>query len=256
MKPDRMLIFDLKGTWAHFRKVYTTSSSLTYAFPPRTTVTGLVAGILGRPRNSYYEEFSIERCRVALSIRIPSRRIIQTVNYIRTKSPSEFIGSGGPTQIPLEFLVPAQEEQNLCFRVYFWHENPDLMGELQSLLSQGKSVFPPYLGITECPGTATLVDAVSVELHPEGTNSPKPIATVLPVDQVQPDALHLEDGIQIMKEDRVPLEFNAERYLRRIKDFLHERNCRPIRLSPSGAVFHAIYNDDGETKDEWGVFME
>jgi CRISPR-associated protein, Cas5h family len=82
---NKILIFDLVGMFAHFRKFYTNSSSLSYAFPPRTVITGLLAGILGYERDKYYEEFSSENCSVGLAIKNPIRKLVQTVNYIRTK---------------------------------------------------------------------------------------------------------------------------------------------------------------------------
>ena len=49
-----LLVFDISGKFAHFRKYYTNSSSLTYLVPPRTSIYGLIAGILGLERDSYY----------------------------------------------------------------------------------------------------------------------------------------------------------------------------------------------------------
>ncbi|MFQ6061523.1 MAG: CRISPR-associated protein Cas5, partial [Thermoplasmata archaeon] len=79
-----MLIFDIRGRMAHFRKFYTNSSSLSYDFPPRTVICGLIAGILGMPKDSYYEDFSLNRCRIGVAIGSPLRKIVQTVNFIRT----------------------------------------------------------------------------------------------------------------------------------------------------------------------------
>ena len=101
----KVLIFDLEGPFAHFRKYYTNSSSLTYLFPPRTVIIGLIAGLLGLPserhtRNLneiYYEKFNKDKCLVAVSLRTRVRRMMQTVNYIMTTSLSEIDGSAGST---------------------------------------------------------------------------------------------------------------------------------------------------------------
>ena len=50
---SKILIFDIKGPMAHFRKFYTNSSSLSYLFPPRTVVAGIIAGILGLPSERF-----------------------------------------------------------------------------------------------------------------------------------------------------------------------------------------------------------
>ncbi|MEW6070945.1 MAG: CRISPR-associated protein Cas5, partial [Candidatus Thermoplasmatota archaeon] len=41
------LVFTIKGQFAHWRKWFTTTSPLTYSFPPRTAVIGLIGAILG-----------------------------------------------------------------------------------------------------------------------------------------------------------------------------------------------------------------
>jgi len=53
----KLLIFDWKGRMGHFRKLDTNSSSLTYSFPSRTTIAGMIAGVLGYEKDSYYELF-------------------------------------------------------------------------------------------------------------------------------------------------------------------------------------------------------
>ncbi len=78
-------IFDLLGPLAHFRQYYTNSSSLSYAFPPRTVLMGTVAAILGWERDSYHEELGLDEARFAVVVKVPVRRLIQTVNYVRTK---------------------------------------------------------------------------------------------------------------------------------------------------------------------------
>jgi CRISPR-associated protein Cas5h len=44
---DKVLVFDIWSDYAHFRRGYTTTSPLTYPFPTRTALTGIVAAILG-----------------------------------------------------------------------------------------------------------------------------------------------------------------------------------------------------------------
>lgn len=155
LNPDKVLIFDLKGPMAHFRKYYTNSSSLSYSFPPRTVIAGLIAGLLGMPnekekdtRKRYYEQFSDENCLIAVSIRTAIRRMMQTVNYIRTKSLSEVNGSAGGTQIPLEILIPRDADE-IIYRIYFWHKNDDIYSTLKEGLENQSYIYPPYMGLTE-----------------------------------------------------------------------------------------------------------
>jgi CRISPR-associated protein Cas5h len=104
MPQNPLIIFDLAGAYGMFRKFYTNSSSLSYPFPPRTTIAGLIAGIMGYERDSYAEELGLDRCRIAVSVRVPVRRTMQRVNYVMTegnvwaKNAGGFDGSAGPIQ--------------------------------------------------------------------------------------------------------------------------------------------------------------
>jgi CRISPR-associated protein Cas5h len=255
--PDRLILFDLAGSMGHFRKFYTNSSSLSYSFPSRTTVCGLIAGLLGKPRDSYYEEFSLAQCRIGLSLRKPIRKIIQTVNYVRTKRLSEVDASAGHTQVPLELVLPLSTNQKLTYRIYFWHEDDDLMEELWRRLWKRRFIYPPYLGITECPAEirwVSLVDGGKLNWLSE-PEEPLEIITVIPVERIQPEGLRLKEGLQLLK-DRQPLALDSYRLLTSVADILYERNTKPIELVPKGDVFHLAYEDQDGPRKEYGVFME
>lgn len=121
----KILIFDLIGKMGHFRKIDTNSSSLSYSFPPRTTIVGILAGILGMERDSYYEVFSPNQCQIALSVRTPIRKVMQTVNYMFVKSKAHLNNSGGHTQIPLELVLPG-EKKPMCGTAFIFPTLTDL----------------------------------------------------------------------------------------------------------------------------------
>jgi len=255
--PDRLILFDLVGSMALFRKFYTNSSSLSYSFPPRTTICGLIAGILGKPRDSYYEEFSTNRCRVGISLKAPVRKIVQTVNYVRTKSLSEVDASAGHTQVPLELVLPLVGDKKLIYRIYFWHENDELMEKLWRRLRERRFIYPPYLGITECPAEipwATVVgrDRLSWLSDP---GRPLEIVTVIPVERLRSEGLKLQDGLQLLK-DRQPLDLAPGRSLAVVADILYERSAEPITIIAQGDVYRLTYEDLDGPRKEYGVFME
>ncbi len=65
----KITVFDLYGKFAHFRKFYTNSSSLTYLIPPRTTIEGIIAALLGYERDSYYDVLSVDKLNIAVKKR-------------------------------------------------------------------------------------------------------------------------------------------------------------------------------------------
>ena len=85
---QKCLVFDIWGSYGHFRKPYSTNSSLTYFFPTKPTVIGILAAIVGYQKNSYYD--LIDKTKLSLIIRNKEklRKDIFTINYENTKKPS------------------------------------------------------------------------------------------------------------------------------------------------------------------------
>jgi len=121
--------FDLCGYMAHFRKRYTTSSALTYYLPPRTTITGIIANLLGMPRDSYYEQFSSEKMQIAVACKSEARRIVQGLNLLHIEGTETKKCS---SQTKFEFLVP--KEDYLRYRIWL---AGDSIKELDELFNDG-----------------------------------------------------------------------------------------------------------------------
>lgn len=260
MPDSPLIIFDLTGAFAMFRKFYTNSSSLSYPFPPRTTIAGLIAGLLGYERDSYSEDLGPERCDIAVSVRVPVRRVMQTVNYVMTEARSSvwtrnaggFDGSAGGIQTPVEWVFPMLGEPRLRYRIFVHHRDPEFAEHLSGTLRDGSYVYPPYLGMSECLGqvehVATLGDwELSVK------DGEVPLSTAVPSEAIA-GSPRLEAGTQIVKE-RTAFALGADRKLLSIGDVLYERNCNPITAKIGRPVFEAVYESDGENIREFGVFL-
>lgn len=140
---EKVIVFDIWGDYAHFRRGYTTTSPLTYPFPTRTVLSGTLAAILGLPRDSYYDLFRKENSAFALQILNPIKKIRFTQNLIDTKTGFYLWDNRGQrTQIPFEYLKDPK------FRIYTWVKKK--FDELVVLLEKHKSFYTPYLGISEC----------------------------------------------------------------------------------------------------------
>ncbi|MCD6472608.1 type I-B CRISPR-associated protein Cas5 [Candidatus Aerophobetes bacterium] len=258
---DKLLIFDVQGPAAHFRKFYTNSSSLSYTFPPRTTITGLIAGILGRPRDSYYEELSSKQCKIAISIRTHLRKIMQTVNYVRTKSFGELNLSAGHTQVPLEIVLPSKNFEKLKYRIYFYHSGKTLF-KLKEALESGRFFYPPCLGISEFIAEVKFIDFIKekqISMFLDST-TPVEVVTAVNVEQIIKGGLIFElnsgKALQYVKE-RMPLEFDSDRKLKKAASFIYEKNQDEIKLKIKNHYYKIEYKDSkGETLRENILFME
>lgn len=241
-----------------FRKFYTNSSSLSYPFPPRSTAAGLVAGLLGYERDTYSEDLSIENCDIAISVRVPVRRVMQTVNYVMTegnvwaKNTGGFDGSAGGIQTPVEWVFPAVGERELRYRVYLTHRDESLLARLDSTLRDGSWVYPPYLGMSECLGQVEHVATLG-EWEFSFREDEVPLSTVVPSSAIR-EGPRLAEGIQVVKE-RTPFALGPDRRLVAVGDVFYERNRKPIRAKLDRPVFEARYQDLGAELREFGIFL-
>lgn len=259
MPESPLVIFDLTGAFAMFRKFYTNSSSLSYPFPPRTTAAGLIAGLLGYERDSYSEDLGPEQCDIAVSVRVPVRRVMQTVNYLMTEgnvwtqNAGGFDGTGdNPLPTPVEWVFPALGEPRLRYRVFVHHRDPAFAERLSGTLRDGSHVYPPYLGMSECLGDAEHV-ATLRDWDLSVKDGELPVSTVVPSAAIS-GAPRLEAGTQIVKE-RTAFALGADRKLLSIGDVLYERNCNPITARIGRPVFEAAYESNGRELREFGVFL-
>ncbi|MBE3579401.1 MAG: type I-B CRISPR-associated protein Cas5 [Caldanaerobacter subterraneus] len=223
----KIAVFDLRGPFAHFRKYYTNTSSLSYPFPPRTVLMGIIAAILGWERDSYYEKLNPDNARFGVVIKVPVRSLFQTVNYIRTKEEDlnvmKKLGFMKGTQVPLELLLPGGGAPMLNYRIYFGHKEEKITEEVAKRLKQNKPYFPLYLGLTEFIAQAQLVyfgepskvisAGKEVMLH-----------SILTVDFLKQP--FLTNGITLNRE-KAPEAFSEGRNLLPPKSYIYETQGRP-----------------------------
>lgn len=231
---DRVLIFDLKSKMGHFRAFYTNSSSLSYTFPPRTTITGLIAGILGYDNefgnDPYYEKFASSKCKIALSVKRPVRKMMQTVNYVRTKNLNELDSSAGPTAVPLEIVLPNDlktPDGLLQYRIYFYHEEDDIFDMLTKAIINRNWHYPPYMGISEFIADVEFVALLKKEDIRYLGEIEAEVNSVVNIALIQKVSLHFVSSagksLRYLKE-KMPLEFDNERRIKATADFIYEVN--------------------------------
>ena len=147
-----LLIIDLKGKFANFKKFNCNSSSMSYFFPPRTAVIGLIAAIIGREREGYYEEFSKEEIRIGISIRSRLKKNFHKINYLKIENTSDLNGSyfdankkifTPHTGVPFEVVTADSIYSQLCYRIFIHiTRNEELLKELSNAMKNKTKRFP------------------------------------------------------------------------------------------------------------------
>ncbi len=139
----KVLVFDAWGDYAHYRKIYTTTSPLTYSIPTKTSLAGLIGAIIGLEKDSYHDLFNQRGFKVAVRLLNPVEKTTMNINLTDTKYPNA-IRDGRRTQIPFEFL------RNPRYRIYVSIEDSDTYHRLKQALSSEHTHFTPCLGLSEC----------------------------------------------------------------------------------------------------------
>lgn len=228
-----ILTFHMTGIYAHFRKIYTNSSSLSYYFPPPTTVAGIAAAILGRERDSYYEEFAPDYYKVGVKILKPLRKMTHTLNYMMVKGTRDLYFRQSPTQIPFEILTG--EENNVEYEIYLWHRDASVLSELSSRITNGRFAFPPYLGVA--PFSCHVTGGEILQVEEKESDSFVSIHSVINVQHIVKNSVNVTHGLTRVIKDIIPLYFNADRVPQKTVGVIFDEKCRSIELSLNTKFF-------------------
>jgi len=140
---EKVIIFDVWGDYAHFRKNYSTSSPLTHSFPPRTALSGMIGAIIGIDKSEYFKYFLMDSAKISCKILNPVKKVRIGENLVDTKSAVKMHLIKNRTQIRFEFV------KDPMYRIYFSHRDVELCKRLKALLLGHQSIFTPCLGLSE-----------------------------------------------------------------------------------------------------------
>lgn len=154
--PERCLSFELRGPFAHFRRIEGNVVKQTYRIIPRTTTAGLVAAILGLERDSYYEIFEPGCSRIAVEPLRELRSIDMPQLTLSTNDATmESHGSTRTVKVRLPNPEADRQQHNYevlvdpAYRIDLWLDNDAVYTNFREYLEQGLSHYTPSLGVSE-----------------------------------------------------------------------------------------------------------
>ncbi len=224
MEIDKALVFDIWGDYAHFRKIETTTSPLTYSVPTGTILSGFVAAMLGWGRDSYYEQLSKENVRFGVKILKPIKKVRININLIKTDEGFYLWDIRGNPRAP----TPYEFVKDPCYRIYVWLKDREIHRELRDHLENHKTVFTPYLGISELIANFNFIGEFD-NLKPKEAVEDK-IHSVLKKDDFRINIEELEEGMRWAREN-IPLYMNTERSVEEYSEILFEQSGRPLTVT-------------------------
>ena len=217
-----VLVFDVWADYGHFKKIYTTTSPLTYDIMPKTSIYGLLGAMLGFGRDEYLRHLNGKTTNIALRILNPIKKTYFGLNLINTKGnyfiPIKKKGHEPRTQIRFELL------KNPKYRLYINIKDDKLYNKLKNLLEEHKTVFTPYLGLSELIANFKFIgefEAVNqksydfVEIH-----------SVVRRECIKEISFDFEKEYRF---EKIPNDINEERITTEYVDIFYERSGNPIK---------------------------
>lgn len=211
MKVKDLISFRLWGDYALYKKPWCNREQQSFLIPTKTALIGMIGGILGFGKEDYLHKLPPEEVMVGIQLRKKISKELQGYNLMqsaglhsRTRNFSNPYrnppakGSRSPTR--LEML------KNPDYNIFIHLKDQDLFDQLWIYLSEGKCVFPPFLGQANL--FANISEVRKKRLKPKEISS---VQTVAPAEMVEPlkmmGKIHSERIPVKMKTDRSAPEF-------------------------------------------------
>jgi CRISPR-associated protein Cas5h len=157
--PDRCLSLTIRADWGHFRRIDRTVTKQTYRLPPRTTVAGMLAAIVGSRRDSYYGVFAPGVSAVAIEPVGTIRTVTEPMLGLSTNPDEHFERRGGTGQKTMEVRYPDSSLNRQlhsyellvdpAYRIDVAVEDEDFYRTLAARLDAGTAHYPVSMGLSE-----------------------------------------------------------------------------------------------------------
>ena len=237
---DKVLVFDVSARFAHFKRIYATTTALTYPIPMKTAVYGLLGAILGLERadNGYLRSFTAGACKIGLRVLKPLQTQRMTIN-LRPDFGALYYGTSKANRKPtlVEFLYEP------AYRVYVHHNDESLYARLKDQLQRGRSAYTPTLGLANLIACVRYQGEARVTVA-EGEEV-LPVASVIPKRRLQGFDTAPQRGLRLQEAAQYAVEMTTDRDVTVRDAVLLDRNGSPIRAKVTD-LSHLKYADVNE----------
>jgi len=231
----KVAVFDIKADFGFFGKFYSTSSPITYPFPPFPTIQGMVGAILGLDKKEYLDVLEYGKFRAGIRILNPVKKIRIGINHIDTKEgrwqPIKTKNRQPRTQMRFELL------KDPCFRIYATHTSENIFLKLVDFLEQHRSYFTLSMGLSEFLADFEFV-GVFEAFEKDMPDDYVSLCTPIPLSYLDSKAdtpLRFEAGKSYFKE-RMPLYMLTTREVVKYEDVIFEPTGKELLARPSSYV--------------------
>jgi len=229
---EKILVFDLWGDYAHFKKPYTTTSPLSYSIPPRTTLTGILGAILGIEKNSENNNnilLNYSKTNISLSILSQIKKVNINQNLINSKNANSIFRmqkhKAPRTQIRVEYL------KDVKYRVFIEIFDENLYKNLKDKLENHQAYYSISLGLSENLANFNYIG----EYNYKEKVGDADIGSVINLERVDSNNIKIDMQKEYFS-DRFPLEMKSDREVTKYGDILFERTGKTIQVKNSNYI--------------------
>ncbi len=212
----RVLAINLYGDFGHFRKFFSTSSPLTFSFPPPPTIAGILGAIYGASKDEYLNIFDYKHCRTALKIVNNIKKVRIGINLINTKDNNWQLVRKKfhepRTQIRTEFLFQPS------FTIFVNHDDVSVFEKLIISTKEHRCIYSVSLGLSELLANFEFAGLFEFE---EYENDIVEISTPLLMSNILDNFIEFETGKKYLKE-KIPVKMNSNRKVEEYEEVIYE----------------------------------
>jgi CRISPR-associated protein Cas5h len=221
---NKLLIFDIYGDYAHFKQFFTTTSPLSFPFPPPPTVNGIIGAIIGlEKKDNYYQRVLLDaNVKIAIGIKKSIKKVRYSLNLINTKK--GFWKIKQRTQIRTEFIKDPK------YRIYFTCDNDDIYNQLKEKLENHHSHYTISLGLAYLLADFEFIGEYDFETRAEETTS---INSIVTRNSLLENTLPSFLDVEIFKM-KTPIRMNPERVVEKYEDIFYERTGKVMECQLKG----------------------
>lgn len=243
---------------AHFRKYYANNTAMSFSIPPRTTIMGMLAAILGLPKGSYHAAFASDQLRIGISLRSPVKKSFHRLNYLSIKSlgnlktdiekeqsfSSDFRGTGGNIQTPFEIVTGQHLQQDeVCYRIFIapFPSAATYFDQLKESVLSRRSHFNLTFGIAGFSAYISDAHLFNSEMVVAKEANAQQIVFNSAVVSDKISGLHFEktSDSNFVEEELMPADFIGDhnRELSKMNRVLFAHNALPLQVIYTGEYY-------------------
>ncbi|WP_075935928.1 type I-B CRISPR-associated protein Cas5b [Halosegnis longus] len=197
--PNHCLTCTVRGDWGHFRRIDRTVTKQTYRLPPRTTIAGLLAAIVGVGRDEYYDTFSPENSAIGIEICDSLRTVTEPTLGLGTNPGETFDRAGGTGRSTVQVEFPDSTDNRQihsyeylvepAYRIHIATEDTEFYDALRTHLTEGTSHYTPTLGLSELLADVSLPASTTNPVSPVTPVAADELAETVEIESALPGAV-------------------------------------------------------------------